>query len=190
MVAQMERVARDQEEIDRIAPTLTGGRGKVLNLTPVPGADRGVDDRARGEDRAGPPADRPGDLQPPGDGHAPPGRRHGAVRRAGVDAAAGRRPDRRERAAGAWTTRGTRTRATDSRRRRSPTRGGRRSRRRCTPHPTRARAARCAPTCPPTSACTSTTCSTTTPGNHSFTVTDAQFQADVQYAVDHNLLEN
>jgi UPF0755 protein len=30
----MERVARDQEEIDRIAPTLTGGRGKVLNLTP------------------------------------------------------------------------------------------------------------------------------------------------------------
>ena len=34
MVAQMERVARDQEEIDRIAPTITGGRGKVLNLTP------------------------------------------------------------------------------------------------------------------------------------------------------------
>ena len=27
-------------------------------------------------------------------------------------------------------------------------------------------------------------------GNHSFSVTDAQFQADVQYAVDHNLLEN
>ena len=27
-------------------------------------------------------------------------------------------------------------------------------------------------------------------GNHSFAVTDAQYQADVQYAVDHNLLEN
>ena len=34
MAAQMERVARDQEEIDRIAPTLTGGQGTVLNLTP------------------------------------------------------------------------------------------------------------------------------------------------------------
>jgi peptidoglycan lytic transglycosylase G len=34
MVAQMERVARDQEEIDRIAPTLTGANGTVLGLTP------------------------------------------------------------------------------------------------------------------------------------------------------------
>ena len=38
--------------------------------------------------------------------------------------------------------------------------------------------------------CASPYSRTLSDGNHSFSVTDAQFQADVQYAVDHNLLEN
>ena len=42
-------------------------RRRALGLHAVPDPDHRVDDRARGEDRRGPPEDRPGHLQPPRD---------------------------------------------------------------------------------------------------------------------------
>ena len=190
MAAQMERVARDQEEIDRIAPTLTGGHGTVLNLTPyqVLIVASMIEREAKTEEDRPLIArviynrlaigmnlqvdatvlyDAPAAMVPP------------AVDQIDVNALRAHR-QRVEHV----------LRATDSRRRRSPTRGGRRSRRRCTPHPTRARATRLCTDVPADQCLYLYYVLHDVAGNHSFTVTDAQFQADVQYAVDHNLLES
>ena len=135
MVAQMERVARDQEEIDRIAPTITGGRGKVLNLTPyqVLIVASMIEREAKTDaDRA---EDRPRDLQPPGHGHAAarstPRVLYGPAP-ASIPPPAVRATSSANDAAGRDNTYLTRA---GCRRRRSPTRGGRRSRRRCTRPP-------------------------------------------------------
>lgn len=189
MVAQMERVARDQEEIDRIAPTITGGRGKVLNLTPYqvlivasmiereakteqdrPLIARVIYNRLATGMRLQVDATvlygAPASMLPP------------AVEN--IDVNALRAMDN------AWNT---------------YTRDGLPA----TPIANPGRASIEAALHPAPDPSTGSALCAGVPaaqcmylyyvlhdaaGNHSFSVTDAQFQADVQYAVDHNLLEN
>ena len=95
---------------------------------PVRHPDHRLDDRARGEDRRGPADDRPGDLQPPGASAC----RSGSMPPCSTDVPRGvrRRTSRVRSSCAPSTRRGTRTCTSGCRRRRSPTPGGRRSRRR------------------------------------------------------------
>ena len=71
LIAQMEKVATE-EGVD-YAPF-------KLNLSSLPGAHDRLDHRERGEDRRGPPEDRPRHLQPPRAGHEPRDRRNRHLR--------------------------------------------------------------------------------------------------------------